>query len=180
MRELSFREQKAPGGGHTARAETCTWWALITTLFCLPLEVTVRGSCNDLGSPTGQSSSPPPATSRVTLQESHNLSEHPLEKEMATHSSVLAWRIPGTAEPVGLPSMGFTQNRTRLKRLSRSHLPASLFGRIYDRGKVPSTVPRAQWLARRCFGHHFYRGKSVPRPEPHPAPPLRRARADHS
>ena len=31
---------------------------------------------------------------------------HALEKEMATHSSVLAWRIPGTEEPVGLPSMG--------------------------------------------------------------------------
>ena len=31
---------------------------------------------------------------------------HALEKEMATHSSVLAWRIPGTGEPCGLPSMG--------------------------------------------------------------------------
>ena len=31
---------------------------------------------------------------------------HALEKEMATHSSVLTWRIPGTAEPGGLPSMG--------------------------------------------------------------------------
>ena len=31
---------------------------------------------------------------------------HVLEKEMATHSSVLAWRVPGTAEPGGLPSMG--------------------------------------------------------------------------
>ena len=31
---------------------------------------------------------------------------HALEKEMATHSSVLAWRIPGRAEPGGLPSMG--------------------------------------------------------------------------
>ena len=30
---------------------------------------------------------------------------HALEKEMATHSSVLAWRIPGTGEPGGLPSM---------------------------------------------------------------------------
>ena len=29
-----------------------------------------------------------------------------LEKEMATHSSVLAWRIPGTEEPGGLPSVG--------------------------------------------------------------------------
>ena len=31
---------------------------------------------------------------------------HGLEKEMATHSSVLAWRIPGMGEPGGLPSMG--------------------------------------------------------------------------
>ena len=31
---------------------------------------------------------------------------HALEKEMATHSSILAWRIPGMAEPGGLPSMG--------------------------------------------------------------------------
>ena len=31
---------------------------------------------------------------------------HALEKEMATHSSVLAWRIPGAAEPGGLPSLG--------------------------------------------------------------------------
>ena len=31
---------------------------------------------------------------------------HALEKEIATHSSVLAWRIPGTGKPGGLPSMG--------------------------------------------------------------------------
>ena len=31
---------------------------------------------------------------------------HALEKEMATHSSILAWRIPGMGEPGGLPSMG--------------------------------------------------------------------------
>ena len=31
---------------------------------------------------------------------------HPLERVVAIHSSVLAWRIPGTGEPVGLPSMG--------------------------------------------------------------------------
>ena len=37
-----------------------------------------------------------------------------LEKEMATHSSVLAWRIPGMGEPGGLPS-GVTQSWTRLK-----------------------------------------------------------------
>ena len=34
-----------------------------------------------------------------------------LEKEMATHSSVLAWRIPGTGEPGGLPSMGLHRVR---------------------------------------------------------------------
>ena len=39
---------------------------------------------------------------------------HTLEKEMAIHSSVLAWRIPGTGEPCGLPSMG-SQSWTRLK-----------------------------------------------------------------
>ena len=32
--------------------------------------------------------------------------EDPLEKAMATHSSVLAWRIPGAGEPGGLPSTG--------------------------------------------------------------------------
>src|SRR5574337_1130018 len=42
-----------------------------------------------------------------------------LEKEMATHSSVLAWRIPGTVEPDGLPSIG-SQSQTQLKQLSSS------------------------------------------------------------
>ena len=40
---------------------------------------------------------------------------HALEKEMATHSSVLAWGIPGTGELGGLPSYGVAQSRTRLK-----------------------------------------------------------------
>ena len=42
---------------------------------------------------------------------------HSLEREMAAHSSILAWRIPGIAEPGGLPSMG-SHSRTRLKWLS--------------------------------------------------------------
>ena len=37
---------------------------------------------------------------------------HALEKGMATHSSVLAWRIPGMGEPGGLPSMGHTESDT--------------------------------------------------------------------
>ena len=40
---------------------------------------------------------------------------HALEKEMATHSSVLAWRIPGTAEPWEAAVYGVAQNQTRLK-----------------------------------------------------------------
>ena len=49
----------------------------------------------------------------VILQSQTRLSDftftfpfHSLEKEIATHFSVLAWRIPGTGEPGGLPSMG--------------------------------------------------------------------------
>ena len=45
---------------------------------------------------------------------------HALEKEVATHSSVLAWRIPGMGEPGGLLSTGVAQSRTRLKRFSSS------------------------------------------------------------
>ena len=38
--------------------------------------------------------------------------EDPLEKEIATHSSILAWRIPQTEEPGGLQSMGMQKSRT--------------------------------------------------------------------
>ena len=40
---------------------------------------------------------------------------HALEKEMATHSSVLAWRISWTGEPDGAAVYGVTQSQTRLK-----------------------------------------------------------------
>ena len=47
------------------------------------------------------------AKSRTRLSEfTFTFHFHALEKEMATISSVLAWRIPGTGEPGGLPSMG--------------------------------------------------------------------------
>ena len=38
--------------------------------------------------------------------------EDPLEKGMATHSSILAWEIPGTEEPGGLQSMGSQKSQT--------------------------------------------------------------------
>ena len=46
-----------------------------------------------------------------------------LEKEMATHSSVLAWRIPGTGEPGGLPSLG--SHRVGHPTISSSVIPFS-------------------------------------------------------
>ena len=63
---------------------------------------------------------------------------HALEKEMATHSSVLAWRIPGMTEPAGLPSMG-SQSQTRLKRLSSSS------SRLLDRGWDGWMASQTQW-----------------------------------
>ena len=47
------------------------------------------------------------ARSRTRLSDfTFTFHSHALEKEMATHSSVFAWRIPGTGEPGGLPSLG--------------------------------------------------------------------------
>ena len=46
--------------------------------------------------------------------------EDPLEKEMATYSSIFAWRIPRTGEPGRLQSMGSQKSPIRLKRLSAS------------------------------------------------------------
>ena len=52
---------------------------------------------------------------------------HALEKEMATHSNVLAWRIPGTVKPGGLPSMG-----SHRVRHDRSNLAAAAAaGHVY-------------------------------------------------
>ena len=52
------------------------------------------------------------AKSRTRLSDfTYTFHFHALEKEMATHPSVLAWRIPGTGEAGGLPSMG--SNRVR-------------------------------------------------------------------
>ena len=71
-------------------------------------------------SPWGRKESEGFAKSRTRLSNfTFTFHFHALEKEMATHSSVLAWRIPGTGEPGGLPSW-VTQSRTWLKRLSSS------------------------------------------------------------
>ena len=48
--------------------------------------------------------------------------EDPLEKEVASHSSILAWEIPWTEEPGGLTVHGVAKSRTRLKQLTLSLL----------------------------------------------------------
>ena len=52
---------------------------------------------------------------------------HTLEKEMATHSSVLAWRIPGTGEPGGLPSMGLHRVGHDSSNLAAAEAAAAAF-----------------------------------------------------
>ena len=60
------------------------------------------------------------AKSRIRLSDfTFTFHFHALEKEMAAYSSVLAWRIPGTGEPGGLPSMG-SQSRTQLSNFTYS------------------------------------------------------------
>ena len=77
---------------------------------------------------------------------------HALEKEMATHSSVLAWRIPGTGEPAGLPSMGSHRVRHDWSDLAAAckfsftdeKETASLS--IYSRTRKFSPLPRRKWI----------------------------------
>ena len=66
----------------------------------LPTSVFWPGEFHGPYSPCGHKESD--TTERLTF----TFHFHTLEKEMATHSSVLAWRTPGTAEPGGLPSTG--------------------------------------------------------------------------
>ena len=64
---------------------------------------------------------------------------HALEKEMATHSSVLAWRIPGTGEPGGLPSMGWHKVRHHW-----SDLAAAMQVNI-QKTKIMASGPITSW-----------------------------------
>ena len=85
------------------------------------------------------------------MQESQFLSlaqEHPLEKEMATHSSILAWEIPWTEKPSRLLSMGSRKSRTWFndwKHQCRRHLRQLCFCEVYMRktGKCAVSNPHA-------------------------------------
>ena len=71
--------------------------------------------------------------------------EDPLEEGLATHSSILAWRIQWMEEPGGLQSMG-SQSQTRLKRLS-THDPVQSLGRDM-RGDLMAPPSIAEVLSR--------------------------------
>ena len=87
--------------------------------------------------------------------------EGPLKKEMATHSSILAWKIPQTEEPGGLPSMGLQSQMRLSDRVKYIYIyihiyiicaiyvkyivyvhpsPRSTLGRVYHLEKVPDTL----------------------------------------
>ena len=53
--------------------------------------------------------------------------EDPLEKEMATHSSILAWKIPWTEEPGGLQSMESQKSQTQLSDFTSLHFTSLHF-----------------------------------------------------
>ena len=65
---------------------------------------------------------------------------HALEKEMATHSSVLAWRIPGMGEPGGLPSMG-----SHRVRQDRSDSAAAAAVRISPEAWLQAIARQGEW-----------------------------------
>ena len=78
----------------------------------------------------------------------------PLEKEMATHSSILAWEIPGTEEPGGLRSMGSQKSRTRLSDWTTTITQKKGFrqGRRYRGRRQPFTSQGVRpQMKQRCW-----------------------------
>ena len=63
---------------------------------------------------------------------------HALEKEMATHSSVLAWRIPGMGEPGGLPSMGSDRVRHNWSNLAAAAAGKTFIGDMLVYSEYPT------------------------------------------
>ena len=66
---------------------------------------------------------------------------HALEKEMTTHSSVLAWRIPGTGEPGGLPSVGLHRVRHDWSDLAAAAAAAVYICQCYSFNSSHPLVP---------------------------------------
>ena len=71
---------------------------------------------------------------------------HALEKEMATHSSILAWRFPGTEEPSGLPSMG-------LHRVRHDWSDLAAADTVLKSRNI--TLPTMMHIVKAFWSHHF-------------------------
>ena len=71
---------------------------------------------------------------------------------MATHSSVLSWRIPGTAEPGGLPSMGSHRVRHDWSDLAAAE---EIVGSDGEERMVKKTFP-AVWINKKCHSHLLF------------------------
>ena len=92
-----FQQAKKPS------IKACLFWVLLESMPWHPTPVLLPGKSHGWRSLVGCS---PWGRSESDTTERLHFHFSALEKEMATHSSVLAWRIPGTGEPGGLPSMG--------------------------------------------------------------------------
>ena len=70
---------------------------------------------------------------------------HALEKEMATHFSVLAWRIPGTGEPCGLPSKGSHRVRHDWSDLAAAAAATNTWKDAQHRSLLDKCKSKPQW-----------------------------------
>ena len=105
------RGSRWPAAGLGALSLAVHAWDLLKEVSIIFIENEVTQSCLTLCDPLDCSL--PGSSVHGVAKSQTRLSDftftfhfHALEKEMATHSSVLAWRIPGTGEPGGLPAMG--------------------------------------------------------------------------
>ena len=83
----------------------------------------------------------PPAKQETQIQSLGQ--EDRLEEGGATHSSILAWRIPWTEEPDGLQSIA-SQSWTQLKRLSTAHKPKNGISRVLGTGQPNNSTSQSQ------------------------------------
>ena len=93
----SFKQLRSSGGVHWRQTHSHIWHLILVRWHPTPVLLP--------GKPHGRRSLVVKSWTRLSYFP-FTFHFHALEKEMATHSSSLAWRIPGTAEPGGLTSMG--------------------------------------------------------------------------
>ena len=110
---------------HEGTKETLHFSVRTLVCTCSVIAVSVSTSCHFYLSPKAPQRLKRLPAMRETWVRSLG-QEEPLEKEMATRSSVLAWRTPWTEEPGGLPSTG-SQSRTRLSDFTKLQKKCSHF-----------------------------------------------------